>query len=326
MLHESIKTRVVGVDVNLDYTTYAVVDIRGHILAMESFASDEYPKINDYITKLAEGIIELVEANGGYESIRSIGISAPSANLRTGCIENAPNLPWKGVVPLAAMLRDRLGMAVALANDAYAFALGEHAFGPAHGMKNFILVTIGSGTGSCFFSNGGVHSGHHGFAGEMGHTCIVPNGRLCGCGKHGCLEAYTATKGLLQTAREVMSESELPSKMREAEKLSPRTIAEIAHEGDELAKETLRRTAQYLGIGLANYASLINPEAIILTGDVTAGGTLFLEMLNEVFEKHVFHNMQNKVKLLSSKLDEKELNLLGASVMAWDVKEYSLFL
>ena len=150
MLHERIKTRVVGVDINVDQTTYAVIDIRGHIIARDSFSSEDYPKINDYILKLSESILEIVEANGGYKSVRSIGISAPSANQLTGCIENAPNLPWKGVVPLAAMLRDSLGIAVVLGNDAYSFALGEHAFGPAHGMKNFILVTIGSGTGSRF--------------------------------------------------------------------------------------------------------------------------------------------------------------------------------
>lgn len=326
MLHERIKTRVVGVDINVDQTTYAVIDIRGHIIARDSFSSEDYPKINDYILKLSESILEIVEANGGYESVRSIGISAPSANQLTGCLENAPNLPWKGVVPLAAMLRDSLGIAVVLGNDAYAFALGEHAFGPAHGMKNFILVTIGSGTGSRFFSNGEPYNGNHGFSGEVGHICVEPGGRLCGCGKRGCLETYTAQKGFIQTAREVLAESELPSTLRSVDKLTVRAIAEEAVAGDELAKEVLHRTAEYLGLALANYASIINPEAIILTGDVTKGDQMLLEMVNEVFEKHVFHNMKGKVKLVLSQIDEQELNLLGASVMAWDVKEYSLFL
>ena len=156
-----------------------------------------------YVDKLTETIVEIAEANGGLETIRSVGISGPSAVYLSGCIENSPNLPWKGIVPLAAMLRDRLGIAVALGNDAHNTALGEKMYGSAHGMKNFIVVNIGVGLGSCFFSEGHEHQGAQGYAGEIGHTCIEENGRQCGCGLKGCLEAYVASAGIAQTAQEI---------------------------------------------------------------------------------------------------------------------------
>lgn len=195
MGEDNIKTRVVGVDISNERTTYAIVDIRGNIIAEDSFDTSEYPDINNFVSFLSEKIVEIVEANVGYETIRSVGISCPSASFITGSIVNAPNLPWKGIVPLAAMMRDRLGLAVALANDAHVSALGEHTFGSAHGMKDFIVINIGVGLGSCFFSAGHEHQGFEGFAGEVGHTCVIEGGRLCGCGKKGCLEAYVGAKG-----------------------------------------------------------------------------------------------------------------------------------
>lgn len=323
----TIKTRVIGVDISLEATTFAIVDIRGNIIAESKFTTIDYPDINDYVAKLTEEILILVEANGGYESVRSIGISAPSANYKTGCIENAPNMPWKGIVPLAAMLRDRLGIAVALANNAHVIALGEQAFGSAHGMQDFIVLTLGHGVGSCFFSNGRAHLGFDGFGGEVGHSCLVPNGRLCGCGKRGCLETYTAASGIVQTAQEIMAEDDRPSLMREAERLTPKIIAGFCDEGDELSIETFRRAGTALGIGIANYASIINPEAIIFTGGIARAGKWLFDPAREAFDEHVFHNIKNKkVKFLVSTIDAHEREVLGASVLAWDVKEYSLFL
>ena len=202
----TVKKRVVGIDISLEQTSFAVVDVRGNILARDSFPTEEYTDIGGFVTALSERIIGLVEMNGGYESIRSVGISSPSANYLTGSIVNAANMPWKGVIPLAALLRDRLGLAVAVANNAHVVALGEHAFGCAHGMRDFIVITIGSGLGSCIFSNGMVNLGFEGYAGEVGHTCVSHNGRLCGCGNKGCLETYTAAKGIVRTAREVMAD------------------------------------------------------------------------------------------------------------------------
>ena len=322
---EQLKTQVVGVDVNVHATTCAVADIRGNIIAQESFPTSDYPFIGNYISALTEHILHLAEANGGYETIRSVGISIPSGNFRTGCIENSPNLPWKGVVPLAAMLRDQLGMAVALANNAHVMALGEQAYGAAHGMRNFVVVSLGSGLGSCLFSNGVVHLGSEGFAGEVGHACIKPDGRQCGCGKQGCLEAYTAARGVVLTAQEVMAESEEPSKMRQVEQLTPQMIADFCNEGDALAIETYRRTGYILGIGLANYASLVNPEAFIFAGPVSKAGRWLLDPVSDSFEQHVFHNLEGKVKMVLSTIEDDVRNVLGASVLAWEVKEYSLF-
>ena len=321
----NIKSKVVGVDISNETTTYAIVDVRGNILAEDSFPTEDYPDVNNFVTTLSEKIVTLVEANGGYETIRSVGVSAPSANSVSGCIENAANLPWKGIVPLAAMLRDRMGLAVALSNDAHISALGEYTFGSAHGMKNFIIVSLGIGIGSCFFTEGKEHVGHLGFAGEFGHTCIVENGRKCGCGHEGCLEAYVGANGIVQTARELMEESDAPSLLRSLEKLSPRTIAECCDKGDEMAIEVFRRTGHYLGMGLANYASVVDPEAIIFTGGISRAGKWLLEPVYDAFDEHVFGNLRGKVKILCSNLNNRERDVLGASALAWDVPEYSLF-
>lgn len=321
----TVKSRVLGVDISFERTTYAIVDVRGNIIAQDHFPTLDYSNVNDYVAGLSERVIMLAEANGGYEGIRSMGISAPSANFTTGCIENAANLSWKGVVPLAAMLRDRLGLAVALGNDAHAAALGEHAFGSAHGMNNFIVVTLGTGIGSCIFSDGQVHSGYSGFAGEFGHTCVQPEGRLCGCGKRGCLETYCAHNGIATTAREMMEASTEPSLMRSLPKLSPRTIVECCEQGDAMAIEVMRRTGHVLGLGLANYASVIDPEAVIFAGGISKAGHWLFDETEKSFDEHVFHNVKGRVKFLCSVLDDRERDVLGASVLAWDIKEYSLF-
>jgi len=321
----NIKTKVVGVDISNDRTTYALVDIRGNILAENYLNTYKYPDANNFVTALSENIVMLVEANGGYETVRSIGVSAPSASTVSGCIENAANLPWKGIVPLAAMLRDRLGLAVGLSNDAHISALGEYTFGSAHGMKNFIIISLGVGLGSCFFTESQEHRGHMGYAGEFGHTTIVDHGRVCGCGHEGCLEAYVGAHGIVKTAEELMKLSDKPSLMRELERLSPRIICECCDKGDELAIEVFRRTGYMLGMGMANYASLVDPEAIILTGGISHAGHWLIDPAYESFENHVFGNMKGKIKILTSKLDDRERDVLGASALAWSVPEYSLF-
>lgn len=321
----NIKTKVVGVDISNETTTYAVVDIRGNILAEESFATSEYPDVNNFVTALSDKIVMLVEANGGYETIRSIGVSCPSASSVSGCVENAANLPWKGVIPLSAMLRDRIGLAVGLSNDAHISSLGEHTFGSAHGMKNFIIISLGVGIGSCFFSAGHEHQGNLGYAGEFGHTCIIDKGRKCGCGHEGCVESYVGAAGIVITARELLEESDKPSLMRQAERLSPKIITGFCNEGDELAIEVYRRTGYILGRALANYASLVDPEAIILTGGISHAGKWLVDPTSESFEAHVFGNLKGKVKILLSKLDDRERDVLGASALAWSVPEYSLF-
>jgi glucokinase len=325
MARENLKTRVVGVDIEKEVTAIAVVDIRGNILTKESFPTGDNPNVADFTSRLSENIVNMVESHGGYESIRSVGISAPSGNFLMGSIVNSPNMPWKGVVPMAAMLRDRLGLAVALGNNAHARAIGEHAYGAAHGLKNFILVTLGSGLGSCFFSDGRPHLGMDGFTGEIGHSCIKIGGRQCGCGNKGCLEMYTSSKGIVMTAMEVLAESSEPSLMREAELLNYKRIIEFCREGDALARETFRRVGELLGIGLANYATVVNPEAIIFTGKVMHADEWLMDPMETSFNEHVFRNIQGKVKFLTSALEEDEMDLLGASALAWEVEEYSLF-
>lgn len=325
MSEETNKNRVIGVDISLESTSYAIVDVRGNIIARDKFDTQDYSNVTEYVGKLSEVIVNLAEQNGGYQAIRSIGISAPSGNYLTGCIENAPNLVWKGVIPMAALLQDRLGVAVALGNDAHLAGLGEHAFGCAHGMNNFILITLGHGIGSCVFSNGKVHLGADGFAGEIGHTCLMYNGRICGCGKKGCLEAYCGAKGIVLTAQELMAESNEPTMMRTIDHLTPKIICECCEQGDKMAIEVFERTGRLLGRALAGYASIIDPEAFVFAGGISHAGHWLLNPANEEFEKLVFHNTRDKVKFLVSALDDHERDVLGASVLAWDIKEYSLF-
>jgi len=325
MEENNIKTKVVGVDISIESTTYAMVDVRGNILAEDAFPTEDYPDVNNYVTALSEKIVTMVEQNGGYETIRSIGVSCPSASIVSGCIENAANLPWKGIVPLSAMLRDRIGLAVGLSNDAHISALGEYAFGSAHGMQNFIIISLGVGIGSCFFSDGHEHRGHGGYAGEFGHTCVYPDGRQCGCGNKGCIEAYVGAKGIVQTAKEMMAASDAPSLMRNLEKLSPRTIKECCDQGDEMAIEVYRRTGRILGQGLATYASLIGPEAFIFTGGISHAGHWLLDSAEEVFNELVFGNLKQKVRFIVSTFNDRERDVLGASALAWSVPEYSLF-
>lgn len=325
-MSDTIKNRVIGVDVGVTRTTVAVVDQRGNILGTDSFLTIDYPNVNSFIEKLSECIVMTAEANGGFEKIRSVGISAPSANYISGCIENASNMPWKGMIPLAAMLRDRIGLAVALGNDAHITALGEHVYGAAHGMQNFIVVSLGhGGLGSCVFSNGIPHLGTSGSAGEMGHCCIEDGGRQCSCGRKGCLEAYASDRGIAQTASDLLVESSEPSMLRSLDELTPKNIAQCCEEGDELALEVYRRTGEVLGLGLANVATILDPEAIILTGELTEVCKWMIETTKQSFDRYVFRNIKDKVKLMVSDLKNSERDVLGAAALAWTVKEYSLF-
>ena len=326
MINDKIKSKVIGINVDTTTTTIAVVDLRGNIVAQDSIPTQNFPNVNNFVEALSERVVVLAENNGGYENIRSVGMCAPSANYLTGCIENASNMPWKGIIPIAAMLRDSIGLAVALGNDAHVTALGEWAYGVAHGMDNFIVVTlVGSGLGSCVFSNGLAHLGCDGFAGEFGHTCIEDGGRQCSCGRKGCLEEYVSTRGIIQTARDLMEASDAPSTLRQLPELTLDAIAACADQGDEMAKEVWKRTAEILGRALANYASIVNPEAVIITGELTKYCGRMWPAMEKAFLENVFGNIRDKVKVVVSKINDHERNVLGASALAWKVKEYSLF-
>ena len=326
-MNDKVKSRVIGIDIDVNTTTIAVVDLRGNIIAQDSIQTEQYASINSFVEALSERVIALAEANGGYENIRSVGMCAPSANFLTGCIENAANMPWKGIVPLAAMLRDSIGLAVALGNDAHCSALGESAYGVAHGMETFITITmVRSGLGSCFFSNGVAHLGYDGFAGEVGHACIEDGGRQCTCGRRGCLEEYVSNRGIIRTARELMEKADTPSILRDAKELTLESILDAANKNDALAIEVWRYTGVLLGIGIANYASIVNPEAIIITGEIIKMVyPKMWDVVEETFKEHVFGNIRDKVKIVLSAVNDHERNVLGASALAWKVKEYSLF-
>ncbi len=325
-MNSIIKDRAIGIDVGVKTTTLAIVDLRGTIIAKEQVATTDYTDISSFIEMLAEHIFTLAESNGGYEQIRSVGISSPSANFVSGCVENAINMPWKGIVPLAAMLRDRIGLAVALGNDAHITAMGEYVYGTAHGMENFITISLGhGGLGSCFFCNGSPYLGAIGSAGEVGHTCVEDGGRQCKCGRKGCLEEYASDRGIIRTANELMESSDAPSLMRDIKELTPLIIGECYDKGDAMAQEVYRLTGQWLGIGLANYASVIDPEAIILTGELTEVCKWLVPHIKTAFDENVFQNIRNRVKLIVSPMDNHERDVLGASALAWTVKEYSLF-
>lgn len=327
MDENTIKRHVVGVDISTELTTYAVVDLQGGIIAKESFPTSDYTNVNEYVSVLSEKIVMLVEQNGGYESIRSVGVSAPSGNFKTGSMENASNMPWKGHVPLAAMLRDRLGLAVALGNDAHVTAVGEKSFGAARGMRDFVIVTFSShgGVGSCIFIDGRSHMGADGYAGEFGHMRLVENGCLCNCGHQGCVEEYTSIRGLVKTVREVMSETGQTSSLSSLDDITIKAIADACEQGDSVAIEAFRRTGMYMGMALASYVSLIDPEAVILTGDMMVYSKWVMDALKESYASHVFQNLKDKVEILISPLNNNERDLLGASALAWEVKEYSLF-
>ena len=322
-----IKRHVVAIDISTEQTTYAVVDLQGGILAKESFPTADYAHVNEYVSVLSDKIIMMVEQNGGYESIRSVGVSAPSANFITGSMENASNMPWKGHVPLAALLRDRLGLAVALGNDAHVTAVGEKSFGAARGLRDFLVVNVSShgGVGSCICLDGKPCLGADGFAGEFGHICLVQDGRQCSCGLKGCVEEYTSERGLVKTVLELLDETGKDSVLKGAEKMTIQSIADACEQGDEVAIEAFRRTGTYLGRALATYASLIDPEAIILTGDMVTQAKWLGDSVREAFDAHIFQNLKGKVDILISPLNNNERDLLGASALAWEVKEYSLF-
>ena len=321
------KTRVVGVDISLERTTFAIVDVRGHVVASSEINTRDYPGIEGFVAALCDAIIQLVEDNGGIETIRSVGMSCPSGNFKTGSIENSPNMPWKGSIPITAMMRDRLGIAVAITNDSVAIALGELSFGSAHGLSNFAIVTIGHGLGCSIFSDKKLVSGNSGFARELGHTCINVEGRKCECGLTGCLETYVAEKGILRTAKELMQERDEPSLMREytPATLTPKEITACCSRGDKMAQEVYRKTGEILGVSLANLAAILDPEAIILAGGIVHAEKWLIEPTYASFQEHLFHNIRGKVRLIRSSLNDKERDVLGASALAWNVKEYSLF-
>ncbi|MDR0843936.1 MAG: ROK family protein, partial [Tannerella sp.] len=258
------KSYVIGIDIGGTNSVFGVVDARGTILYSDSIKTGLYSEINEYVNALSVGLDGVIEKAGGKDTIRGIGVGAPNGNYYTGCIDFAPNLPWRGKIPLAQLINDKTGLPVTLTNDANAAAIGEMTYGAARGMKDFIVITLGTGVGSGIVVGGNLVYGHDGFAGELGHVIVRrENGRLCGCGRHGCLEAYTSATGVARTARELLVSRTEKSLLRDidAESITSKDVYDAAIKGDKLSLEIFEKTGAILGEAFADFISFSSPEA-----------------------------------------------------------------
>lgn len=318
-----MKPYVVGIDIGGTNTVFGIVDARGVVIASSSIKTLKHSDINDYIEDLYQGVMTLLETHDAVGKVHGIGIGAPNANYYTGMIENAVNLPWPGELPLAQMLSEKFGIPVAITNDANAAAIGEMTYGVARGMKNFIMITLGTGVGSGIVVNGQLVYGHDGFAGELGH-CIVKrnNGRLCGCGRTGCLETYCSATGVARTAREFLELRSEPSLLRNLpiESITSKDVYDAAVNGDKIALEIFEYTGNILGEAFADFTVFSSPEAIILFGGLAKSGELLLKPIRESMEKNMLGVFKGKVKVLLSELKEADAAVLGASALGWEAK------
>ena len=317
------KPYVVGIDIGGTNTVFGIVDARGTIIASSSIKTGAYEDVNDYVDEVCKNLLPLIIANGGVDKIKGIGIGAPNGNYYSGTIEFAPNLPWKGVIPLAAMFEERLGIPTALTNDANAAGIGEMTYGAARGMKDFIVITLGTGVGSGIVIGGNLVYGHDGFAGELGHVIMRRNnGRPCGCGRQGCLEAYASATGVARTAREFLEIRKDDSLLRELDpdEITSKDVYDAAMKNDKLALEIFEFTGNILGEAFADFVAFSSPEAIILFGGLTKAGDLIMNPIKRSMEKNMLKVFEGKTKLLFSQLKESDAAVLGASALGWEVK------
>lgn len=318
------KPYVIGIDVGGTNTVVGIVDKRGQILRQGSMSTSKYAEVEVYLDELAKLINELIDETTTKDQIKGIGVGAPNGNYFNGSIEFAPNLPWKGVILFAQMLEERVGIPVALTNDANAAAIGEMTYGAARGMKDFIVITLGTGVGSGVVVNGQLVYGHDGFAGELGHIIVRrKTGRQCGCGRVGCLEAYTSATGVARTAREYLEmRSDVKTLLRDipTDQISSKSVFDAAMAGDELAKEIFQFTGEMLGEAFADFVAFTSPEAIILFGGLARAGDLIMKPVKEAMDKNLLTIYKDKVKLLFSELKESDAAVLGASALGWEVK------
>lgn len=317
------KPYVIGVDMGGTNTVFGIVDARGVVIASASIKTQKHSNINDYIDELYSEIMRLVEANDAVGKIHGIGIGAPNANYFTGIIEDGVNLPWPTPIPIAQLISDKFGIPVAITNDANAAAIGEMTYGAARGLKDFIMITLGTGVGSGIVINGQVVYGHDGFAGELGHVTMKRNnGRLCGCGRTGCLEAYCSATGVARTAREFLEIRTEPSALRDLdiEKITSKDVYDAAIAGDKMAKDIFEFTGTMLGEAFADFTVFSSPEAIILFGGLAKSGDLLLKPIRNAMEKNMMQIFKGKVRILTSELKEADAAVLGASALGWEAK------
>ena len=314
---------VIGIDIGGQTTKCGIVDARGSVLSQTVIRSDNFTDVAPYIAELAEALNHIIAEAGAEGRIRGIGVGAPNGNYYTGTIESAVNLVWGGtkIIPFAKLLSEQMnGIPVSLTNDANAAAMGEMTYGAARGMKNFIMITLGTGVGSGIVINGEVVYGHDGFAGELGHTCAVRhNGRQCNCGKTGCLEAYASAMGVARTAREWLEMSNEPSVLRSLDKISSKDVYEAAKEGDKLALKIFEFTGRILGEKFADFIEFSAPEAIVLFGGLARAKEFLFEPIQKAMDENVLSLWKGKVKLVFSQLKESDAAILGASALAWEL-------
>jgi glucokinase len=316
------KPYVIGIDVGGTNTVAGIVDKRGRIIVSGSIKTATHSEVEDYLDELTALLEELIDKTTTKDQIKGIGAGTPNGNYFSGSIEFAPNLPWKGVIPFAQMLKDRVGIPVTLTNDANAAAIGEMTYGAARGMKDFIVITLGTGVGSGIVINGKLVYGHDGFAGELGHVIMRrDNGRLCGCGRKGCLEAYASATGMARTAREYLEQQpNVQTKLREipAEDITSKHVFDAAMAGDEMAKEIFKFTGEILGEAFADFVAFSRPEAIILFGGLSKAGDLIMNPIRESMERNLLTIFKGKIKLMFSSLKESDAAVLGASALGWE--------
>ena len=317
-----MKPYVLGIDIGGTNTVFGIVDARGNVIASSSIKTGKHADFNDYLDELYSEASHLIEANEATDKIQGIGIGAPNANYYTGEINNAANLPWKDV-KLAQLVSEKFGIPVAVTNDANAAALGEMTYGAARGLKDFIMITLGTGVGSGIVINGQVVYGHDGLAGELGHLIIKRNnGRLCGCGRTGCLEAYCSATGVARSAREFLEIRTEPSILRNLpiEEITSKDVYDAAIQGDQIAKDIFNYTGTLLGEAMADMTVFSSPEAFILFGGLAKSGELLLRPMREAMDRTMLSAFKGKPKIILSELKEADAAVLGASALGWEAK------
>lgn len=317
------KPYVIGMDMGGTNTVFGIVDARGNVISKAAVKTGVHQDINLYVQDIYDELIKLIDDVGGVSVIKGIGVGAPNGNYYTGNIEFAPNLNWKGVIPFSQLMSDKFSIPAVLTNDANAAAIGEMTYGAARGMKNFIMITLGTGVGSGIVIDGKLVYGHDGFAGELGHTCSVRNnGRQCACGKTGCLETYASANGVARTAREILETRKDDSLLRNipVESITSKDVHDAALQGDVVALEIFEFTGKILGEALSDFVAFSAPEAIVLFGGLTKSGDYILKPIIEHMEKNLLSIWKGKIKVLFSDLKEADAAVLGASALAWEIQ------
>lgn len=319
----TMKSYVVGIDIGGTNTKLGIVDSRGTVLAKDSIKTNKHQRIEDYIQDLHQAFLSLVESQNLDGEIVGIGVGAPNANYFKGTIEGAVNLPWKGVVPFVKLMEEVFHVPVRITNDANAAAIGEMTYGVARGVKDFIMITLGTGVGSGIVANGQLVYGSDGNAGELGHVIVRPNGRLCGCGRSGCLETYTSATGVARTAREFLELQRVESLLRRipVQDITSKDVYDAAMAGDALAKEIFEYTGKILGEAFASFVAFSSPKMIVLFGGLTHAGDLIMRPIKEAMEDNLLNIYKGKVELVLSQLNEADAAILGASALGWEAAQ-----